>query len=142
MRKIGFTGTREGMSEKQKEAFAEYISSQTFQEFHHGDCIGSDKEAHDIVVKLREDTGKKIKIVLHPPKYTKYRAYCKGDLSLSPKDYLTRNHDIVDVSDVVIATPLSKEKLHSGTWSTVRYARKKDKKINIFTRRTGKRIQE
>jgi len=141
MRKIGFTGTREGMSEKQKEAFKAFISSEQFNEFHHGDCVGSDKEAHDIVSEYREESGNNIKIVGHPPKYNKYRAYCKVDLSLSPKDYLTRNHDIVDISDVLVATPCSKERLHSGTWATIRYARKKDEKIFIFNL-SGKLKQE
>ena len=134
MRKIGFTGTRHGMTDAQKKAVKEFLSSQKFNEFHHGDCIGSDKEASDIVEKCREEGEKKIKIVGHPPKYDKFRAYCKCDILLAKDDYLTRNHNIVDTTDILVATPDTKERLHSGTWSTIRYARKKDKKVFIFNR--------
>lgn len=136
MRKIGFTGTRHGMTDKQKEAVKKFIISEKFNEFHHGDCIGSDKESHDIVDEYRKEEKKedKIKIVGHPPKYNKYRAYCKCDILLAKDDYLVRNHNIVDATDIMIATPDTKERLHSGTWATVRYARKKDKKIYIFNK--------
>ena len=132
MRKIGFTGTRHGMTKEQKTAVESFLKENVFHELHHGDCIGSDKDAHDIVDNYRKKEGKPIKIVGHPPKYGKYRARCQCDLMLPADDYLTRNHHIVDASDILIATPDTRERLHSGTWSTVRYARKKDKKIYIF----------
>ena len=132
MKKIGFTGTRHGMTEKQKESTQKFIISEKFSEIHHGDCIGSDKEMHEIITNYREKEKKNIKIVGHPPKYNKYRANCKCDIFLAKNDYLTRNHDIVDSTDILIATPETKERLHSGTWSTVRYARKKGKKIYII----------
>ena len=48
------------------------------------------------------------------------------------KDYLVRNHDIVDVCDVLVATPGQKEEqIRSGTWATIRYARKIRKQIII-----------
>ncbi len=134
MRKIGFTGTRHGMTELQKAAVKKFITSEKFNELHHGDCIGSDRDIHNIIVKYREEENKKIKIVGHPPKYNKYQANCKCDILLAKNDYLSRNHNIVDITDILIATPDSKERLHSGTWSTVRYARKKDKKIYIFNK--------
>ena len=135
MRKIGFTGTRHGMTEKQKESVKNFIYSQQFNEIHHGDCIGSDKEINDIIIEYRKKNKKNIKIVGHPPKYNKYRANCKCDLMLPKNDYLSRNHDIVNATDILIATPDTKEKIHSGTWSTIRYARKKDKKIYIFNKK-------
>lgn len=134
MRKIGFTGTRNGMTDLQKKAVKKFITSEKFNELHHGDCIGSDKDIHDMVVEYREKESKKIKIIGHPPKYNKYQANCKCDILLAKNDYLSRNHDIVDYTDILIATPDCKERLHSGTWSTVRYARKKDKKVYIFNK--------
>jgi hypothetical protein len=140
MRKIGFTGTRHGMTDAQKKAVKDFLSSQKFNEFHHGDCIGSDKDANDIVDEFRAE-GKKVKIVGHPPTYNKYRAYCKCDILLAKYDYLTRNQHIVDTADILVATPDTKERLHSGTWSTIRYARKKDKKIFIFNRNGEMRME-
>lgn len=134
MRKIGFTGTRHGMSDAQKEAVKAFLIAEKFNELHHGDCVGSDKDIHDMVVAYREAEEKKVKIVGHPPKYNKYQANCKCDIMLAKDDYLTRNHNIVDATDILIATPDTKERLHSGTWSTVRYARKKDKKVYIFSK--------
>jgi len=132
MSKIGFTGTRHGMTDQQKEAFCKLIESKEFVEFHHGDCVGADEQAHDLVDKLRKDGSKKIKIVGHPPKYAGSRAHCKFDFEFTPDDYLERNRHIVDATDLMIANPDTPEKMRSGTWSTVRYARKKGKRIYII----------
>ena len=42
-----------------------------------------------------------------------------------------QHKQIVNVCDVLIAAPSGPEKLRSGTWSTVRYARKLHKNITI-----------
>ena len=38
--KVGFTGTRLGMSQNQKEQFVLKLSELDVHEFHHGDCVG------------------------------------------------------------------------------------------------------
>ena len=49
------------------------------------------------------------------------------------KRYLERNRDIVDACDILIACPRTlKEELRSGTWATVRYARKVGKPVAIL----------
>ena len=130
--KLGFTGTRNGMSDVQERTLLTIASAKEFIEFHHGDCTGSDKQAHDIVDALRVKEKRKIKVVGHPPKYNKYRAYCKFDLEHKPEEYLVRNHNIVDATDILIATPDTKERIRSGTWATIRYARQQNKKIYII----------
>jgi hypothetical protein len=61
------------------------------------------------------------------------RAFCKGDTVYPEKEYIERNHNIVDNTDMLIAFPSTKtEILKSGTWATIRYARKKGKKIIII----------
>ncbi len=61
------------------------------------------------------------------------RNFSKGDETRKPKPYLKRNHDIVDESDILIGFPSSEEeRLRSGTWATVRYARKTGKRIYII----------
>jgi hypothetical protein len=47
--KIGFTGTRKGMSQHQKEQFVLKMFELDPSEFRHGDCEGADAEAHDII---------------------------------------------------------------------------------------------
>ena len=65
MVKIGFTGTRNGMNKEQIKELENIIKSKQLDEFHHGMCVGSDQQAHDVVKK------EKIKIVRQPPTYKK-----------------------------------------------------------------------
>src|SRR2546421_4680099 len=95
---------------------------------HHGDCVGADEEFHLLCLALGAV------IIVHPPSDGSQRAYCKHpDEVLDERPYLSRNHDIVDASDLLIACPSSEdEKLRSGTWATVRYARKTCKTVHMF----------
>lgn len=131
---LGFTGTSAGMSAYQRLALLKILEQGDVGEFHHGDCVGADAEAHDIADSMD------ISIVIHPPTDTRHRAYKtpKGDdwgdmMWLPPKPYLERNHDIVDACDKLIAAPKEDtEQLRSGTWATVRYARKVGKPVVIL----------
>lgn len=127
--KIGFTGTQQGMTKAQKRAFWTIINSYNLSEFHHGDCIGADFNAHQIVLAYN-----KSEIIIHPPINGSKRQNCKWFTEIKPaKGYLERNHDIVDSTDMLIATPKEyDEQLRSGTWATVRYARKTNKKLIII----------
>ncbi len=118
------TGSRDGMSYEAKETLKHFISTNIIREVHHGDCKGADKEFHDIC------QSNNIKIIIHPPSDNKARAYCVSEYILPEKQYLDRNRDIVNETDVLIAFPSSEiEELRSGTWSTIRYAKKINKKI-------------
>ena len=135
--KVGFTGTRKGMNSKQILALQEVLEELApednimMDEFHHGDCEGADEQADNIAWQYFNH------VVIHPPIDVKYRAYLgyEPDYTgfykiLKPKEYLERNKDIVDAVDVLIFAPETKEEeLRSGTWSTVRYARKKGKRV-------------
>jgi hypothetical protein len=55
-----------------------------------------------------------------------------GALWFPPEPPLDRNKKIVFDSDEMIAAPSGPEVLRSGTWSTVRYARKTRKKITVI----------
>ena len=125
---IGFTGTQQGMTPEQKEAVDFLVGHFNFiiSEVHHGDCSGADAQFHEIA-RLHN-----YHVVLHPPIKPDKRAFCKADEEFPKKDYLVRNKDIVDNSDVLIAAPKSKtEEVRCGTWSTIRYARRMKKKIII-----------
>ena len=117
---FGFTGTQEGMTDSQKEAVYKLLVYASL--LHHGDCIGADSDAHTIADKL------KVATVIHPPSNPSKRAFCNSDFICGEKSYLDRNHDIVNASENLIATPKeSKEVLRSGTWATIRYCGKKNR---------------
>jgi hypothetical protein len=126
---IGFTGTQGAVKINQFDMLCVLIQKLNPTEAHHGDCIGADDLFHDICMDLG------IPVVLHPPINASKRAYCTGaELVLPEKDYLVRNRDIVDASDIVIAVPPTvEEQLRSGTWSTYRYAVKQDKEVYLIT---------
>ena len=132
MAKMGFIGTRHGMSENQKKALEEILKSKDISEFHHGDCISSDSQAHEVLTKLKKSNNKNIKLIGHPPKSKKTRAYCKFDIELIPDTFHNRNHHIIDATDIFVANPDISEKVKSGTWNAVRYARMKNKKVYVI----------
>lgn len=66
---LGMTGNRGGMTNEAKSALIAYLESNTISEVHHGDCVGADKDFHDICEK------RSIKIVIHPPTNSKDRAF-------------------------------------------------------------------
>jgi hypothetical protein len=124
--KLGMTGNRNGISDEAKKVFLDFINNNEIKEAHHGDCLGADKDFHDIF------NNKNLRIIIHPPNDNKMRAFCKSDNILQPKKFLDRNHDIVNNTDMLIAFPSTKnEILRSGTWATIRYARKQKKNILI-----------
>jgi hypothetical protein len=134
-RHIGFTGTQAGMSEHQKETLRRILTAAVLSSgdpvmFHHGDCTGADAEAHEIALSV--ECG----IIIHPPMRRIKRAYCQGANEIHPpKEYILRNHDIVDASIGLIAAPKSnQEELRSGTWATIRYARKMNKRVILLAR--------
>ena len=130
--KIGFTGTREGMSQWQKELLVLALFELKPTEFHHGDCAGADSEAHDIVREFFPE----VRIVVHPPKSDYLRAYKTGDHTMPQDDYIPRDERIVDMTDYLIGAPrvTDYEEKRSGSWYTVRYARRRHKPHRVLSR--------
>jgi hypothetical protein len=124
----GFTGTQKGMTPAQAATLEKLMKAEDVKFFHHGDCIGADAQAHNIALKIGAD------VILHPPKNETKRAFSKDvTITFPSKEYLDRNHDIVDFTTVLFATPGEpKQKLRSGTWATIRYAEKKNKKLFVI----------
>jgi hypothetical protein len=96
--KIGFTGSRNGMSHEQRVSlrailtFVQHLLSSPDGaiEFHHGDCVGADSGAHDIAMEAG------CYIVIHPPSNDKLRAYCEGHTgwctTKPAQDYIERRN--------------------------------------------------
>lgn len=132
MIKIGFTGTQNGMSHQQLVAFMAIIKRVDGFELHHGDCIGADADA------ARLARYANYQIIGHPPTNDSKRAFFPSDQECPIRSYLVRNHDIVDQTSVLIAAPQTyTEKQRSGTWATIRYAKKQGKKVIIINPNGG-----
>lgn len=108
-------------------------------QFHHGDCLGADEQANDMAVNsvrpIATNTPR-YHIVIHPPSDDKIRAYCnpEGCEIRLEKPYITRNHEMIDETDRLIATPktVQEELMGSGTWATIRYARKLKRPVMVI----------
>ncbi len=128
---LGFTGTKEEMTDAQHLLLLSRLSilrDDGFLWMHNGDCKGSDYKAGVIWQRLKG------KLYLHPPLKKKYRAFMtSAHIICEPKAYLKRDEDIAESCHTLVATPLTeREELRSGTWSTIRYARKLRRRIYII----------
>lgn len=146
---IGFTGTREGMTDFQREELSNLLKLKACTEFMHGDAVGSDEQANYLALGL----GIKV-FSIHPPDNPHKRAWCfdpekttnHNRIITQYKDidgvqvkwfpvlgYLERNKKIVDSTELLIATPKEfRHTLRSGTWATIRYCWKKKKNLVII----------
>jgi hypothetical protein len=127
--KIGFTGTREGLTQAQHRSLVQELSKIGVPFIaHHGDCVGADEAFHNEVLELG------MPIVIHPPVIKTLRVYSFCATDIRPeKPYLARNRDIVNETDRLIACPQRQplpEK--GGTAYTVRYAQQKGKPVYII----------
>lgn len=99
-------------------------------DFHHGDCVGADAQAHDLAGRVNA------KRIVHPPVDNTHRAWVSFyDEIREPKSHFARNRDIVDETDVLIAAPPYMDDItkdtRGGTAYTVNYARKRGKPVYI-----------
>jgi hypothetical protein len=127
--RLGFTGTREGMTDVQREGVAEWLRVNRPVVVHHGDCVGADSQFHDSVLLLSTPTW----IETHPCDLAKYRANRKADVVHPVKSPKDRNQDIVNVSDCLLAAPrTTSSEPRSGTWQTIRMALKARKTVTFI----------
>lgn len=125
---IGFTGTRHGMTDRQRASLATLLRQHHATVLHHGCCVGADAQAHRLALRMR------IQLHRHPPLDARYLDHTLTQgAAEEPLDYHARNHAIVDACSLLIAAPQSsEERLYSGTWSTVRYARRQHCAIKVL----------
>ena len=129
---VGFTGSRDVQQDRPGDlrCILDVLLGHGFLSLHHGNCIGGDFLAHEAALRCGYS------IVVHPPVSERFAFVHLDDPlhrvdTLEPKLYLDRNHDIVNSSILLIALPKHTEHLRSGTWATVRYARRRGKPIII-----------
>lgn len=128
--RVGFSGTREGMTAAQTVAVATALRGLGATHLHHGDCEGSDEAAHAIARDLR------IAVELHPPNVPALRAFCgmrPSEVEHDEAPYLVRNAAIAAATEVLIACPRAEvgEETRSGTWWTVRAARRLGRPVAV-----------
>ena len=126
--KVGFTGTRNGWTQSQADSFVEIIRSLDISEFHHGACRGADA---DSVKKLRSFIAHALKIVAHPG-VSAYggnnadrddESVLMSDEVMPEKTHFSRNRDIVNACDLIIACPPCRPMPdRGGTAYTLAYA--------------------
>lgn len=105
--RIAFTGTRAGMTDKQKRSLREMILKFRPTVFVHGGAVGADLSAKQWVIELLPDCE---------------IFEIRPELGRSPLD---RNAKIIEGADLLIAAPASlRETFDDGTWATIRLARK------------------
>jgi len=126
---LGFTGSSIKVTEAQEEQTRSFLFYKNPVRVRHGDYIGADQMCHNNVREVLPRTH----IIIHPPDNNYKRAFCYSTEILEPKPYLQRNQDIVTFSDRLLAVvDTFEEKLRSGTWSTIRMARRKGIPIAII----------
>ena len=123
--RVGFSGTRHGMSHAQKRGVISVLAEiGPATQYHAGCCVGADEEFTVIVSVYSHDYA----IVGHPSALKQLTSKVCADfcnLVFPAKPPLERNRDIVEATDVLVAAPeTAEEQLRSGTWATIRYARK------------------
>lgn len=125
--RIAFTGTRKGLTPHQKDTLLHLFDELEYNfTIFHGGCSGADREMHELTADAP------YMIVVYPgdagQREWALRKREEGGDNIevrNRKDYLRRNRDMVDACHLLIACPdTNEEQLRSGTWSTVRYAKK------------------
>lgn len=137
--KVGFTGTHKGAEPEQLRGLEEKLKKileerpDSVVELHHGQCIGADTQCAAIAKRLG------FRVVGHPglakdPTNMLYRSEWDGnDEVREAKPFIERDHDIVDETEIMFATPLTyEEQTRSGTWTTVRYAKKQGRTLHVI----------
>lgn len=130
---LGFTGSRQGLTERQRTLLASIIEETEPSVVVHGGAKGADTEFHNICIRM---TVPLIKV--YPSCFT----HAWGELHESSRTKiiymdqqppLDRNWDIVRDRDLVVACPnTAQETLRSGTWATVRYAQQLERTIIVI----------
>lgn len=120
--RVGFTGSQNGLTNDQQGVLLGLLRQYGMRDWLiHGGCVGADTEAHF----LGRQQGMKIKVWPSNIK-GKWGDWPDAEMVMAQMPPLERNMKIViDNLDHLYACPgTSVERMRSGTWATVRYARR------------------
>lgn len=129
-----FTGSRSGCSGIQLATLNSFVFKLRNTEypdvrFLHGGCRGGDTEFHELLFKW--EMLSRLTVCPSNMPWTQDQLLGSGFKTEDPDFPLVRNHRMVDESQRLFACPDTlKEIQRSGTWATVRYARKK--KLQLY----------
>lgn len=130
---LGFTGTREPLANAQLLSLGEWLKRQTdITQFLHGACVGADATA---TLLVKGHFGRLVEAHAYPghiPSMTSEPAMSVSAIRHPPAHTLSRNRAIVEACDLLLACPKGPEEPRSGTWATVRYARKLGRPIVVI----------
>jgi hypothetical protein len=130
---LGYTGTRLGMSASQMERTFRILLATMPRYVTHGGCVGGDDQFDEMAAALG------IPRVVRPAA-TGSRAIPGSVLRargwvviLQPREPLLRNREIVAASKLMIGAPATAvEERRSGTWYTIRWTRKRGKRLELL----------
>ena len=127
-RVLGFTGTQRGLSPQQIFFVQMFVREFTRQcdllreaaLGRHGCCVGADEQFH------RMGTFGNVPMITHPGHIPeKTSTSCSGVFHHLPRNTLERNQLVVSRSWALLVCPSTDvEQVRSGTWATIRYARR------------------
>lgn len=129
--RIGCTGPRDGITQPQLlrvvEALKVLRDERGAEFLHHGDCKGADQQIAEMARTMNYT------LVCHPPIWPVYRAFVASDEMRAEKEYHPRNRDIVDETELLLATPKTQRPtVKSGTWYTVGYAQSLGRPVTLI----------
>jgi len=128
-----FTGTRNGMSALQLRFLEAILRSGLIDKLMHGMCKGGDEQADAIAKRFG------IYRIGYPADDSvseHWRMDLDCDEIMDPAPPLARNRVMAARCGFLIAAPKQQKEIMrgSGTWATIRYARKQDKPILLLPR--------
>lgn len=124
---VGFTGSRLGMTDRQVMALAGLLRETKAATFHHGCAIGADAQAHRTAEQI---VG--LQIHLHRPIQPFQMEPGLTGVEWPPKPFLKRNRLLVRCVRLLIGAPHGPDEQRSGSWSTLRFARRIGRPIVIL----------
>lgn len=133
---ISFTGTRRGASWTQLEAVRQHLLRLRPSAVAHGACVGADDQLDALAASLgiARLVWLSTSVTRVPNHVLRARTGSSVTITLPALPPLERDRLIVDVGDLLIATPAqSYEVRRSGTWATVRYARRIGRRVILVT---------
>lgn len=119
---IGVTGTQRGMTFRQKGVWRLFLNKiGNLWQITSGQCIGADAE----FIEIARSVYPNVCVISRPGNNREKTSDAPATFTYPVRPNLDRNKQIVMACDLLVAAPrTAEEELRSGTWATIRHARK------------------